>query len=401
MMDARTMNMKYVMFQASYWMVFCVCVGFISLYLQAMGLLDAQIGVATAIFCGLTFLMQPVLGNLSDHYSALTWKRVTFGLTAAYFLVCLVMIAVPHKLINVFLLGTLYFLGNLIAPFINSAHYHYSSRGYYINFGIARGAGSAAFAMLALIIGSVAQELGPRAIPVFGAAVSIILMLVTLWLPYLDSAPQSTGHHAPHSRVNVVNFLRKYPTFSMMLLAVLLMYFSHNLLSIFLLQVVQSLGGDSSHLGTALALQASVEIPVLFGFSLLMRYFAVKKLMLFAGFGYIVRALMYLASGSIPMLYATQFAQMCSFAILAAASVYYTGIYVEEADQTTGQAFMTSMMPASTVLASLTGGWILQYMSMSAMLFFNLAVTLCAVVIAFLSVRMPDRRVFSGSGDVR
>lgn len=171
------------------------------------------------------------------------------------------------------------------------------------------------------------------------------------------------------------------------------MYFSHNLLSIYLLQVVQSLGGDSTNLGSALALQAAVEIPVLFGFSVLMRYFAMKNLMLVASFGYVVRALMYLATSTIPMLYVTQLTQMCSFAILAAASVYYTGIYIEEADQNTGQAFMTSMMPASTVLASLAGGSILEYASMTSLLVFNLLVTVCAVGIAVISVRMPQPHI--------
>ncbi|QRV02732.1 MFS transporter [Arcanobacterium phocisimile] len=386
-------NIKYVMLQACYWMVFCVCVGFISLYLQAMGLADVQIGIATAIFCGATFLAQPMLGNLSDHVEALTWKRMVLALTVAYFVVCVVMIAIPNRLVNVFLLGALYFVGNLIAPFINTAHYHYSTRGIFINFGVARGAGSAAFAMMAFVIGSVAQSSGPRIIPVFGAGTSALLIGMTLLMPYYTIDRDNTEHHQERSRVNTLSFLRKYPTFSMMLFAVLLMYFSHNLLSIYLLQVVQSLGGDSTNLGSALALQAAVEIPVLFGFSVLMRYFAMKNLMLVASFGYVVRALMYLATSTIPMLYVTQLTQMCSFAILAAASVYYTGIYIEEADQNTGQAFMTSMMPASTVLASLAGGSILEYASMTSLLVFNLLVTVCAVGIAVISVRMPQPHI--------
>lgn len=90
-------------------------------------------------FCGATFLVQPLLGNLSDRIEALTWKRMVLALTGIYFLVCVAMIAIPHQLANIFLLGLLYFIANLIAPFINSAHYHYSSRGIYINFGVARG----------------------------------------------------------------------------------------------------------------------------------------------------------------------------------------------------------------------------------------------------------------------
>ncbi|WP_289812934.1 MFS transporter [Arcanobacterium pinnipediorum] len=371
-------------------MVFCVCVGFISFYLQAMGLTEVYIGIATALFCGATFLVQPLLGNLSDRIEALTWKRMVLALTGIYFLVCVAMIAIPHQLANIFLLGLLYFIANLIAPFINSAHYHYSSRGIYINFGVARGAGSAAFALLAVIIGSVSHIYGARVIPVFGAGASTMLFLIALLMPYCATDRDNAHQSRARSQVNTLSFLRKYPTFSMMLLAVLLMYFSHNLLSIYLLQIVQSLGGDSANLGSALGLQAAVEIPILFAFAVIMRYFAIKNLMLFAGLGYIIRAIMYLATSSIPMLYMTQLTQMCSFAILAAASVYYTGVYVQEADQNTGQAFMTSMMPASTVLASLAGGTILQYASITSLLVFNVVVALCALAIAFISVRMPQ-----------
>lgn len=65
-----------------------------------------------------------------------------------------------------------------------------------------------------------------------------------------------------------------------MLISVFFMYFSHNLIGIYLLQLIQSLEGNSGHLGTALAIQAIVEVPMLFAFTYIMKNVKVSSLML-------------------------------------------------------------------------------------------------------------------------
>ena len=97
---------------------------------------------------------------------------------------------------------------------------------------------------------------------------------------------------------------------------------------------------------------------------------------------------MYFLSGSIVMIYITQFSQICSFAIIAAASVYFTGLVVEHEDLTTGQAFMSGMMSAGTVLGSLFGGAIIDHMGMRAMLTVNIFIRVVGLFIAVCSVRL-------------
>jgi len=173
-----------------------------------------------------------------------------------------------------------------------------------------------------------------------------------------------------------------------MLLAVLFMFFSHNIIGTYLLQIIQSLGGNSSNLGRAMFIQAVVEIPVLFTFSFIMGKIKVGNLMVLAGIGYFIRAVLYFASADIGMIYITQFSQIFSFAIIAAASVYFTGMVVNEQDQTTGQAFMSGMMSAGTVLGSFFGGAMLDCYGVRTLLTVNIFITLVGLIIAIYSIVM-------------
>ena len=176
-----------------------------------------------------------------------------------------------------------------------------------------------------------------------------------------------------------------------MLVASMLMLTAHNILNTYLLQIIQSFGGSSSQLGIALAIQAIVEVPVLFSFSKLLKRFRARSLMLVAAFGFALKALLYALSVSVLMVYMIQFTQMISFAIFASASVFYTAEVIAEEDQTTGQAFMTSMMTAGSVIGSLIGGWILELRGVRAMLSVNVLIAALGVAFAFVSVRHKSR----------
>ena len=61
---------------------------------------------------------------------------------------------------------------------------------------------------------------------------------------------------------------------------------------------------------------------------------------------------------------------------------------VDNKDQTTGQAFMSGMVSAGTVLGSLFGGAIIDHMGMRAMLTVNIFITVVGLFIAVCSVRL-------------
>lgn len=79
------------------------------------------------------------------------------------------------------------------------------------------------------------------------------------------------------------------------------------------------------------------------------------------------------------MIYLIQCTQMISFALFASASVFYTSESIAKEEQTTGQAYMTSMIAAGSVLGSLIGGWVLELFGMSTMLFVNFLIAVLAL----------------------
>lgn len=369
--------------QGLYWMLFCVSSGFISLYLQGRGLSNGGIGTVTAIFGILAALLQPVLGGITDRSNRLTWRHMILILAIPYLAICVIMPFIPGAWAGAIFMGLLILLGNTIMPFINTAHYHYSHQGEFINFGVARGIGSGLYAVLALVIGFLAERYGIEMVPVTGILIASLFTLVVFRMP----SSRELTEKAPREKVLQKGFLLRYPAFTFMLLATLLMLTAHNILNTYLLQIIQSVGGNSSQLGIALAIQAVVEVPVLFGFSRLLKHFRPKTLMLIAAVGFALKAFMYALSGSVSMIYLIQIAQMLSFAIFASASVYYTSEAIPKEDQASGQAYMTSMMTVGTVLGSLSGGWILELSGMTTMLSVNVIIAMVGVGFALISVK--------------
>ena len=366
-------------------MMFCPSAGFIAFYLQGNGFGNSMIGVITAVFCLVAVILQPMAGNLCDRIKILTWKRMIILLGLPYVLICIMMFIVKERWLIAVLFGSMYIIASIYLPMINTALFAYEREGIKLNFGVARGTGSAMYAIMALLIGNMALRFGTKIIPASGLIIMVLLLCVVSTMP---PTKKSVFESEEYRQTNIISFIRKYPYFSVMLLAVLFIFFSHNIIGTYLLQIVQYLGGNSSNLGTAMFIQAVVEIPVLFTFSFIMSKIKVGNLMILACAGYILRAVLYFVSINIGMIYITQLSQICSFAIIAAASVYFTGTSVREEDHATGQAFMTGMMSAGTVLGSLFGGAILDYVGMRALLSVNILISVIGTGIAIWSVRM-------------
>ena len=382
-MRERETNLKYIVLQGLYWMLYCVGSGFISFYLQGNGFNNSLIGIITAIFCLIAVILQPIAGNICDRIEVLTWKKLIIILSIPYIIVCIMMLLIKNHWTVAILFGLMYIITSIYLPLINSALFAYEKEGVSINFGLARGCGSATYAILALVIGNLALNHGTNIIPVGGLIMIVLFLAIVIMMPTTKKVITKRDEE----RTNVIQFIEKYPYFSLMVLAVLFMFFSHNIL-----QIVQSLGGNSSNLGTAMFIQAVVEIPVLFTFSYIMKKVKVGSLMIIAASGYVLKAVMYFSSVNIAMIYITQLSQICSFAILAAASVYFTGMVVDHKDQTTGQAFMSGMVSAGTVLGSLFGGVIIDHMGMRVMLTLNIFITIVGLFMAVCSVKLIRER---------
>lgn len=381
-----SINIRYMLIQGLFWMVICIATGFTSLYLLEEGVSNSQIGIITAVFAIGSAVLQPIFGRICDRSEKISWKSMLLTISSVEIAVCILMLFISGRLLSGIFMGLLILLGNLGMPFVNSLLFYYRSNDEYINFGVARGIGSGSYALLALIIGEIVAVFGTKSIPSAGIIIILCFFLIILSMPYNKDLDNSSNIVTEEKKKTGVSaFIKKYPSFFVMLVGFIFLASTHNISITYLLQIIQNVGGNSENLGVSMAISAFLEIPVLFLFGVIYKKITAEKLMVFAAFGYVIKAVCYFLAGSVTALYFVGITQIISFAIFASASVYYTGEVIHEEDRTTGQSLMTSIIAIGMVLGNFLGGLVLDLLGVRKMLLMNVLIGLIGLVIVLLS----------------
>lgn len=381
-----SVNLRYKIILSLYWMLYCVASGFLSLGLQSRGLGTAYIGIIAAVFGVISALIQPVAGRICDRHPSLTWKKMVLVLLIPFFLICLFMSLIPNRGFAIFCIGMLLLLANTLLPFVNSALSSYRQQGIYINFGIARGLGSAMYAFLSLLLGELIARLGVNVISVTGVILSAMLFFA-VWTTPFKTQNTSAAVKAEKKTEHASNkgFAHKYPAFLIMFLSCVFMMTTHIIIVTYLLQVLQTFGGGSRELGISNALQAIVEVPPMFALVYILKKVKSSSLMATAAFGFVVKTGALMMAHSIPMIYLALSAQCISYALFASVSVYYSMDLIQKEDQVTGQALMACSVTIGTVAGSLAGGMISDVYGIRPMLTVNFLLACVGFALALLS----------------
>lgn len=379
-----SINLRYMFIQSFFWMAYCIATGFTSLYLLEEGVTNSEIGIITAVFAIASAILQPIFGRMCDKSDKISWKSMLIIIGIIELTICILMILVTGKTMSGVLMGLLILLGNLGMPFVNSLLFYYRSNNEYINFGVARGIGSGSYAILAFLIGKIVVTNGIKAIPKIGLVIFILFIFIIFTMPYKKELDNSVDVEVIE-KTGIIEFIKKYPSFFVMLVGFIFLSTTHNVTATYLLQIIQSVGGNSENLGVSIAIQAGVEIPILFLFGVIYKRITAKKLMVFAAFGYVIKAVCFYLASSVTALYFVSLAQIISFAIFASASVYYTGEVIKEEDRTTGQSLMTSIIAIGMVLGNFIGGQLLDISGTRLMLSINIMLGVIGLVIVLLS----------------
>ena len=90
--------------------------------------------------------------------------------------------------------------------------------------------------------------------------------MIILFIPRINSDDENKEKNvnAKASNLNIIELIKKYPSFFLMVLATIFAMCFQNADCGYLIDIIEGLGGDSSELGTANAIAAMVEIPIMF-----------------------------------------------------------------------------------------------------------------------------------------
>lgn len=401
---------RYAVINATYFMGFCGVHAYASIFMLERGFSNSQIGMLIAFANVSSVVIQPVIAGLIDKPGRLTNRRAALLCTAAIIALSLALAFVRHEKIAVFLIFMLiYMIQMAYQPIIIAMNFEYAERGCSINFGLARGIGSMGFAVYSPIIGSLLSKHGVSIIHIGDALALTVgfLFILTFRLPeetetqVLKSSDKRNFNAAKDERNNeseessahnnFFDFARHYPKFMLLLAATIFVFFTHNMLNDYLIQIIKPLGGTEKQLGYAVSMAAVLELPTMAFFAGMTKKISCEKLLVISTLIFTVKvAVMFLADGMAGV-FISQFCQIGAYALFIPASAYYADIVMESSDRVKGQAYVNCAITLGGMFSGLICGKVLDLAGAKTMLCFGIIASFLGAVLAFMAVSKRKR----------
>ena len=390
-------NIQYAVLQGFYWLTFCACVAFAVVYMQYRGYSNSVIGAALALGNIIGVVLSAVLASLADRRG----RAGLFGSLVGLLLVSLAFQGVfllvrgitPVVLVGYCLYVACVNAGGGLTTQLSAELAHACG---HINFGAARGTGSLFYSLSATVIGLLLEKYSPAVLPcaaIFALAgqMLIIAALAVQLRRTADTVAVSAG---AAEASGLLDFFRGNRRFCYMMLGTVLLYFSHNVLTSFFINVVREVGGGTADLGRITGFMALIEIPVMLFYDRFTRRVSAPACMRIAAAGFVVKTLAFALAPNVPALYAASVFQAVSFALITPASVRYVTLYVPASDAAKGQSVAFGATTLASIFATSIGGVMFDAMSAHSVLLISAAVASvgAVAVIAFSAPETASRR---------
>ena len=407
----KMLNIKYGCIHGTYWMYYGVAGSFASAFLLARGYSNAEIGIILAVGNILAVFLQPLIADLADRSKKLSLVGVTQISTVLLMVLTLMLFVMKQKsaalwVVYMFIMAWM----TTLQPLFNSLAFKLEETGVHINFGACRSVGSLAYAVLCAFLGTMVEAKGVGVLPLSGEIV-LLMLLASLWVTKTQfdrMVGEKTGKQAVSvlgecgqvpvadaeeaEEINLALFVKRNKLFVVLNLAVIGVFFSNSILNNFMLQVVEGVGGTSEDMGRIFSVMAFLEIPALFFFDKIKERFSCQLILKFAAICFTLKVLLIYLAESVTMIYVAHLLQTLSFGLFLPAMVSFIGEVMAKGEAVKGQALYTVMTTASSMLASVLGGIMLDVSGPGFMLLVSTIVTgLGALVLVLIVDRIKKK----------
>ena len=384
MKQRSSLTAQYSAVQGAFWMGFCVTISFAAVYLQGLGYSNAALGGILDVGNLFGALLGPEVSARIDRSERLSAWGFVWPWLLIETAILILLISVPVKGVVTSVAFALYVAFSVslnsinLKLFVDCVH-----GGQGVDYGVARGMGSAAYVLASLVLGVLVKRLGVHVLPWAGLTM-VALQALTHVLLRRGYAPAAVrgGQSEPRGRT-MFSFLRENPRFTVLLVGAALIFFGHNTCTNFLINVTRFAGGDESTLGVLNGFMAAVEL--FFG-----RIRGGRKsvsLLRLSLLFFTLKALVFPLASSVPSLFGALVLQAPSFALYTAVIVDYVAETVPFEDSAKAQSLAYSMTTVGAVLASLIAGRMYDLLTVPQTLLVACAVTATGVILAMLGTK--------------
>ena len=392
-----SLDMKYSFTQILYFGSFCALMGYASVFLLDKGISTSVIGVVLALTSGIAVFTQPMIASFADKNKHIELRTlinivliVSIVLSVGLYFTSQVQAIILCLFVGVATLMT------TIQPLLNSLAFVFEKYDIEINYGIARGLGSAAYALVSLAVGYLVEDFGASQLPLIYIIFNILLVLVVhLYVVPKTYRKELTEHETVQTQtqhqLSFVQFCKTYKKFMIMVLGIVAVFFTHTIINNFFIQVIKSIDGSESDMGIAVFLAAILELPAMALFNVVKRKISCHRLIQFSVIMFALKhALTYFAT-SMTMIYIAQACQFFAYAIIIPASVYYVNQIIRQEDAIKGQSMVTMAITGSGIIANLIGGIMIEEIGVHDVLCIGIIVSILGAWIVIFSTESPTK----------
>ena len=337
---AKRINLHYTTIQGTFGVGFSALMSYGAVLMLSRGLSNSALGVVTCIAQLLPMFLQPAVTSFAARRESMTTRKMLMLLTVPILVMAAVMMLAPSSL-WVIIAGymLIFVMINLITPYHNVLMVDFLTRGVEVNYGLGRGVGSGTFALTTLVLGFVLEGRDSALIiPVIGVSMLLQLLCVASFRYPLPAAEVAQEEQREEARGMAI--LRSRGDFVLLLAAVALLLGVHNVTNVYMVHVIDRVGGGESLMGIILGISAFTELISMPLFPKMQRKFGIKALLRFPAVFFVVRLVMLLIAPNGAFLYLAALTQFFQSGILLPAIVYYVAETLTPEQQTNGQGMI-------------------------------------------------------------
>lgn len=383
-------TLRYTLINALYFAAFCTIHALAAVYLLANGFSNTEVGILLAVANITSALCQPIIAGIIDKPGWLTNRR--FIIIAVMIIMCgslLLMVSHDNKILIFVVYAIIYMIQFAYQPVMTALYFEYEKAGCKIYYGLARGLGSASFAVTSAFMGGLVEKRGVGILLIINVITMVLSAIVVFTFKKPEVEPVANGSDKNSDNANnveahnnFIDFVKTYPAFAVFLIATICFYFAHNMINDFMIQIIRNLGGGEKELGYSNFLQAILELPVMALIGFVLKKISSGKMLVFSGAAFFVKILILIFATSMVGMYTSQSFQLFAYAVFIPAAAYYVNETMSEHDQVKGQAYVTSAITIGGVFSNLISGVILDHLGIKPMLITGTVVAAIGVVIA-------------------
>lgn len=401
----KQLNRKYAASHAINSGLLATMLAFASIFLLDKGFANSTIGMILALCNVAAIIVQTFFANFTAKRPSVKLQDMLTFMLIIIILSSITLFVSPSPILFLFAIILAFSFAQSNTPFVNSLAFIYEEEGVLINYGVGRGFGSLAYALVNLILGFVVEMTTPSILPLFyiGLSVLFILIIRSYRLPerdqtvHLETTPEvevPARESIPVEEQSLAGFVSNYRSLIFVILGLSFVIFAQTIIGTFMIQIVTPIGGDSRSVGLAIFIAAAVEFPVMMNFDKLLQKqsaaFWLKLSVLF----FVCKVILLFLANTLWMVYLSQFLQFGAYALAYPAAVQYIKQSVAKKDLLKGQTLFTIGTTMSAVFASFMGGLIIDSFGVSSMLLTAFFAVLIGGLIIYTTLnKLPEQQL--------